>query len=218
MTDETVNEIEARRDALMLATLRHVPFDGWSHRAIMAGAQEIGLDAATADNLLPGGAETGESRPVASTHLARVRQAWTQGHDIALEPERPGLPSTASLTDTNSLDIDGWERWLDAAIDDEDFPSGHDMPTSDGHPIAAAGGDRTQLDAPHHSRLLSALDAHRRRDELLARAGVLQSTGGDRPVAAAPAVEPRPSAGRPQAMPALNAPAEPDPDTGERDH
>ena len=57
MTDETLNDIEARRDALMLATLRHVPFDGWSSRAIHAGAQEIGLDAAAADNLLPGGAE-----------------------------------------------------------------------------------------------------------------------------------------------------------------
>jgi ubiquinone biosynthesis protein COQ9 len=57
MTDETVNQIEARRDALMLATLRHVPFDGWSDRAIRAGAKELGLDDAAADNLLPGGAE-----------------------------------------------------------------------------------------------------------------------------------------------------------------
>jgi ubiquinone biosynthesis protein COQ9 len=57
MTDESVSEVEARRDALMLATLRHVPFDGWSGRAIQAGAQELGLDAATADNLLPGGPE-----------------------------------------------------------------------------------------------------------------------------------------------------------------
>lgn len=57
MTEESVNEIEARRDALMLATLRHVPFDGWSDRAIRAGALELGLDPAAADNLLPGGAE-----------------------------------------------------------------------------------------------------------------------------------------------------------------
>lgn len=55
MTEESVNEFEARRDALMLATLRHVPFDGWSLRAIHAGAAELGLDTATADNLLPGG-------------------------------------------------------------------------------------------------------------------------------------------------------------------
>jgi ubiquinone biosynthesis protein COQ9 len=54
MTDAT-HDSEDRRDALMLATLRHVAFDGWTHRAIHAGADELGLDAASADNLLPGG-------------------------------------------------------------------------------------------------------------------------------------------------------------------
>ncbi len=57
MTDEGIAEIEALRDALMLATLRHVPFDGWTGRAIRAGARELGFDEATADNLLPGGPE-----------------------------------------------------------------------------------------------------------------------------------------------------------------
>lgn len=47
--------IDERRDALMLATLRHVPFDGWTNRAIEAGAQELGIDAPMAQNLLPGG-------------------------------------------------------------------------------------------------------------------------------------------------------------------
>jgi len=46
---------EDRRDALLLATLRHVPFDGWTHRAIHAGAEDLGLDAASADNLISGG-------------------------------------------------------------------------------------------------------------------------------------------------------------------
>jgi ubiquinone biosynthesis protein COQ9 len=50
-----MHDSEDRRDALMLATLRHVPFDGWTHRAVHAGAEELGLDAAGADNLLPGG-------------------------------------------------------------------------------------------------------------------------------------------------------------------
>ncbi|MEX1108237.1 MAG: COQ9 family protein [Dongiaceae bacterium] len=49
------SENEDRRDALLLAVLRHVPFDGWTRRAIHAGAEELGLDAARADNLLPGG-------------------------------------------------------------------------------------------------------------------------------------------------------------------
>jgi ubiquinone biosynthesis protein COQ9 len=33
-----------------------VPFDGWTRRAMRAGAAELGIDDATADNLLPGGA------------------------------------------------------------------------------------------------------------------------------------------------------------------
>jgi len=47
--------IEEQRDALMLAALRHVPFDGWTRRAIRTGADDMGIDEATADNLLPGG-------------------------------------------------------------------------------------------------------------------------------------------------------------------
>ncbi len=38
---------EVRR-ALLEATLRHVPFDGWSERALRAGASDAGLDPATA--------------------------------------------------------------------------------------------------------------------------------------------------------------------------
>ena len=53
--DDAGAATNARRDALMLATLPHVPFDGWTARAIRAGAADLGIDEAAADNLVPGG-------------------------------------------------------------------------------------------------------------------------------------------------------------------
>src|SRR5258708_34774767 len=43
------------RDSLLLAVLRDVPFDGWSGGMIAAGGR-LGLDAAEAATLFPGGA------------------------------------------------------------------------------------------------------------------------------------------------------------------
>ena len=44
------------RDALMLAILPHVAFDGWSQSAIRAGAEDAGIEPAVAFNSFPGGA------------------------------------------------------------------------------------------------------------------------------------------------------------------
>ena len=49
-------EIEARRRELMQAAVQHVAFDGWSGQALIAGARDLGLSAAEAHNLFPGGA------------------------------------------------------------------------------------------------------------------------------------------------------------------
>lgn len=43
------------RDALMLAILPHVAFDGWSQSAIKAGAADAGIEPAVAFNAFPGG-------------------------------------------------------------------------------------------------------------------------------------------------------------------
>ena len=48
--------IEARRRELMQAAVQHVAFDGWSGQALIAGARDLGLSAAEAHNLFPGGA------------------------------------------------------------------------------------------------------------------------------------------------------------------
>src|SRR5690348_7864892 len=49
-------EERARRDTLLFAMLPDVPFDGWSRRAIMAAGKRVGIDAAEAASLFPGGA------------------------------------------------------------------------------------------------------------------------------------------------------------------
>ena len=45
----------AARDALLLALLRDVPFDGWSGGVIVAAGGRLGLDAAEVATLFPGG-------------------------------------------------------------------------------------------------------------------------------------------------------------------
>jgi ubiquinone biosynthesis protein COQ9 len=44
------------RDAILLAALPHVPFDGWTRRAMRRGAEDAGYDAAAADRAFPYGA------------------------------------------------------------------------------------------------------------------------------------------------------------------
>ena len=47
--------IDETRDKLLAAALAHVPFDGWSGRALQAGAADLGLEPALAANAFPGG-------------------------------------------------------------------------------------------------------------------------------------------------------------------
>jgi ubiquinone biosynthesis protein COQ9 len=50
-------DAEQARDALLLATLPHVMFDGWRWAAVRAGAADAGLSEAEAINAFPNGAE-----------------------------------------------------------------------------------------------------------------------------------------------------------------
>ena len=49
-------ERSAERDAAIAAFLPHVPFDGWTRRALRAGLADLGADAEDAEQLFPGGA------------------------------------------------------------------------------------------------------------------------------------------------------------------
>ena len=46
---------DAQREALLKATLPHVPFDGWTRTAFLVGARDAGIAPALADNAFPGG-------------------------------------------------------------------------------------------------------------------------------------------------------------------
>ncbi len=48
-------EMTARRDALLLAALPHVAFDGWSRRTLTAAALDAGLDHDAVEELFPAG-------------------------------------------------------------------------------------------------------------------------------------------------------------------
>lgn len=47
-------ELEARRQKIVLAMLSHVPFDGWTDKALHAGARDAGLAPGDADKAFPG--------------------------------------------------------------------------------------------------------------------------------------------------------------------
>jgi ubiquinone biosynthesis protein COQ9 len=49
-------ERSAERDAAIAAALPHVPFDGWTRRALRAGLADIGVPREDAEQLFPGGA------------------------------------------------------------------------------------------------------------------------------------------------------------------
>ncbi len=55
MTARHSMDIDKMREKLLLATLPHVPFDGWSSTAIRAGAEDAGLSPAEALNAFPAG-------------------------------------------------------------------------------------------------------------------------------------------------------------------
>ena len=48
-------DIKKIREKLLLASLAHIPFDGWSEAALRAGAKDAGLSAGEALNAFPGG-------------------------------------------------------------------------------------------------------------------------------------------------------------------
>ncbi|MGI9510483.1 MAG: COQ9 family protein [Geminicoccaceae bacterium] len=50
-------ERQSQRDQLLEAALTHIPFDGWSRRALLEGAADIGIASATAKRLFPRGGD-----------------------------------------------------------------------------------------------------------------------------------------------------------------
>jgi len=65
--------LSARRDEIMLATLAHAPFDGWTRRALTTGAKDAGFGPEEALLAFPGGI------PDLVDHLA----VWADGRMLA---------------------------------------------------------------------------------------------------------------------------------------
>jgi len=52
---ESMTRLQAQREALVEAALEHVPFDGWTKQALLAGAEDLDLAPGEVDRLLPDG-------------------------------------------------------------------------------------------------------------------------------------------------------------------
>lgn len=72
MTDDA-RERAVARDTLMLASLPHVVFDGWSPAAMAAGAADAGMDPVAVRRYFPGGA----------AEMVGLFSAWADGRMIA---------------------------------------------------------------------------------------------------------------------------------------
>ncbi len=72
--------IEEIRDKLRAAALAHVPFDGWTGRALRAGADDLGLDPALAANAFPGG--PAELLEAFSAEIDRAMLAALEARDL----------------------------------------------------------------------------------------------------------------------------------------
>ncbi len=59
---------DSLRESLLEASLKHVPFDGWSRTAILAGAEELGVDAALALNAYGDGGDLLEAFSLRADH------------------------------------------------------------------------------------------------------------------------------------------------------
>lgn len=88
-------DIETTRRKLLQATLPHVAFDGWSERALKAGAGDIGLDEAAALNAFPGG--PAELLETFSREADRVMLERLEGLDLASMRVRDRIATAVRL-------------------------------------------------------------------------------------------------------------------------
>jgi len=81
-----MSDPEARREAILLAALDHVAFDGWSRKALAAGAIDAGFAPAMARADFPGGAV--EAIETFATLADRRMEAALGAMDLAALPVR----------------------------------------------------------------------------------------------------------------------------------
>lgn len=77
---ETSGHLAAERQALLAAMLAHVPFDGWTAKALSAAAADCGYDSGLLQRAFPGGAPEALEAWVAETDRAML--AVLAGRDL----------------------------------------------------------------------------------------------------------------------------------------
>ena len=73
-------DLQATKDSIVVAALDHVPFDGWTRRALAAGARDAGLTPDMAPRAFPGGMV--EAAEHFSDWADRRMLAALEGHDL----------------------------------------------------------------------------------------------------------------------------------------
>ena len=73
-------EMETLREGLLEASLRHIPFDGWTDRAMAAGAEDAGISPAQVARACPKG--VGDLFDCFSVVLNRRMGVALEGHDL----------------------------------------------------------------------------------------------------------------------------------------
>ena len=64
------DDVQEMRDQILIATLPHVPFDGWTERAMTAGEASTGLGEGAAYRAFPGGLSDMSDRPPGNARYA----------------------------------------------------------------------------------------------------------------------------------------------------
>ncbi len=86
---------ETNRIQLLEATLPHVAFDGWSVKALQAGAREAGLEPVDVQNLFPGGVP--ELMESFSTHIDHLMMVELEKQDLAAMKVRERIAAAVRL-------------------------------------------------------------------------------------------------------------------------
>src|SRR3954465_683442 len=76
-------DAELRRSRIVAATLPHVPFDGWTWRAVAAGARDAGYAEAEAHLAFPGGI-----RDVVSAYSDKLDRRMLEAVDLGADQMR----------------------------------------------------------------------------------------------------------------------------------
>ena len=97
MTETTLDDV---RDKLVLAALDHIPFDGWSMKALRHAAADIGLDPAAPDRAFPHGVSSAVEHFTALADRLMVA-------DLA-ERNLDNMPLQARIEEAVRVRLDRW--------------------------------------------------------------------------------------------------------------